>query len=67
MTVSVMSSGTAHALVTRPSSLIDTIASNYGYRRKLPYANLLTHLLSYPKSRDAIASKKPFLESFAFI
>ena len=37
------------------------IASNNGYRQKMPYANLLTHslthLLSYPKSRDAIASK----------
>ena len=49
------------AFQTRPNSLIDTIASNNGYRQKMPYANLLTHslthLLSYPKSRDAIASK----------
>ena len=40
--------------------LIDAITSNNGYGRKigliiLPY--LLTHLLSYPQSRDAIASK----------
>ena len=27
--------------------------------RKIANANSLTHLLSYPKSRDAIASKKP--------
>ena len=37
--------------------LIDTIASYNGYRQKMPYANLLTYSLSYPKSRDAIASK----------
>ena len=38
----------------RPNSLTDTIASN---RQKMPYANLLTHSLLYPQSRDAIASK----------
>ena len=48
---------TLNSRKTKPNSLIDTIASNYGYRRKLPYANLLTHSLSYLKSRDAIASK----------
>ena len=42
---------------TRPNSLIDTIAYNKGYRWNLPYSNLLTYSLSYPKSRDAIASK----------
>jgi len=45
---------------TRPNSLIDTIASNNGYKQKMPYANLLTYSLSYPKSRDAIASKNEF-------
>ena len=29
---------------TRPNSLIDTIASNNGYRQIMPYANLLTLL-----------------------
>ena len=43
--------------LTRPNSLIDTIVSNNGYRQQMPYANSLTHSLSYPKSRDAIASK----------
>ena len=38
---------TLNSRKTRPNSLIDTIASNYGYRRKLPYANLLTHSLTY--------------------
>ena len=45
---------------TRPNSLIDTIAYNKGYRWNLPYSNLLTYSLSYPKSRDAIASKNEF-------
>ena len=46
--------------INKTKRLIDTIASNNGYRRNLPYANLFTHLLSYPKSRDAIASKNIF-------
>ena len=29
--------------LTRPNSLIDTIASNNSYRWNLPYANSLTH------------------------
>ena len=36
--------------------LIDTIASYNGYREKMAKWSL-TYLLSYPKSRDAIASK----------
>ena len=39
-------------------SLIDTIASNNCSRWKMPYANRFTYILSYPQSRDAIASKK---------
>ena len=35
----------------------NTIASYIGYGRKNGLCNL-TYLLSYPKSRDAIASKK---------
>ena len=37
--------------------LIDTIASNNSYRWKMAEWFSLTELLSYPKSRDAIASK----------
>ena len=33
------------ATKTRPNSLIDTIASNNGYRWKMPYENLLTRVL----------------------
>ena len=39
---------------------MDTIASNNGYRWKIPYANLLTHRLSYAQSRYAIASKHKY-------
>ena len=41
----------------RPNRLIDTIASNMGYGHNNVLFNL-TYLLSYPQSRDAIASKK---------
>ena len=46
--------------INKTKRLIDTIASNNGYRRNSvePYSNWLTYLLSYPQSRDAIASKK---------
>ena len=37
--------------------LIDVITSNNGYRWKIGLI-ILTHRLSYPQSRDAIASKK---------
>ena len=40
----------------RPNSLIDTIASNNGYRQNNTLFKL-TYQLSYSKSRDAIASK----------
>ena len=53
--------------ITRPNSLIDTIASNDGYRRKMPYVNLLTHSLSYPQSRDAIASKNININTFYLV
>ena len=42
---------------TRPNSLIGTIASNKGYGQNNTLVKL-TYLLSYPQSRDAIASKK---------
>ena len=29
-------------LITRPNSLVDTIASNNGYGQKMPYSNSLT-------------------------
>ena len=29
----------------------------------MPYANSLTYSLSYPKSRDAIASKNPLIDN----
>ena len=32
---------------TRPNGLIDTIASNIGYKWKMPYANSLTHSLTH--------------------
>ena len=47
--------------ITRPNSLIDTIASNNGYGRNNQWLNDTdgrTDSLPYPKSRDAIASKK---------
>ena len=46
------------AKTTRPISLIDTTASNIGYRQNNALFKL-TYLLSYPHSRDAIASKNP--------
>ena len=44
------------ALNNKTKSLIDTIASNNGYRWDYAICKL-TLSLSYPKSRDAIASK----------
>ena len=49
---------------TRPNRLIDTIASNNGYGQNNALSKLTdrqTDRLSYPKSRDAIASKNHFL------
>ena len=43
-------------LQTRPNSLIDTIVSNNGYRLNNALCKL-NYSLSYPKSRDATASK----------
>ena len=44
--------------INKTKSLLDAITSNNGYTQKMPYAISLTHLLSYPNSKDAIASKK---------
>ena len=44
--------------VNKTKSLLDTIASNNGYRRNICcYRLMVTDWLPYPKSRDAIASK----------
>ena len=45
------------SVINKTKSLIDTIASNNGYRQKNALCKR-TDLLKYPKSRDAIASNK---------
>ena len=42
--------------VNKNKHLINMIASYYGYRQKMALM-ILSHSLSYPQSRDAIASK----------
>ena len=50
--------------LNKPDSLIDTIASNNGYRRKMPYPNLLTH--SHTPNLEMLSHLKTALQVIWF-